>query len=43
VKPVIAALGRRGGGRGALMQGAGSEPAGAQPFVEAMFRLFSAS
>ena len=38
VKPVIAALGLRGGGRSALVQGAGTDPAGAGPFVEAVER-----
>jgi alanyl-tRNA synthetase len=42
MKPVIAALGLRGGGRQALVQGAGTDPAGAEPFVEAVARAFSA-
>jgi alanyl-tRNA synthetase len=42
VKPVIAALGLRGGGRQALVQGAGTDPARAEPFVEAVARAFSA-
>ncbi|MCX7030061.1 MAG: alanyl-tRNA editing protein [Spirochaetes bacterium] len=42
VKPVIAALGLRGGGRQGLVQGAGSDPAAAKPFVEAVARAFSA-
>lgn len=38
VKPVIAALGLRGGGRSGMMQGAGTDPAGADAFVEALER-----
>ena len=42
MKPVIAALGLRGGGRQALVQGAGTDPAGAEPFVEAVARALGA-
>jgi alanyl-tRNA synthetase len=42
VKPVIAALGLRGGGRGGLMQGAGADPSGALAFIEAVQRALSA-
>lgn len=38
VKPVIAALGLRGGGRSGFVQGAGPDPSGALPFVEAVER-----
>jgi alanyl-tRNA synthetase len=41
-KPVIAALGLRGGGRAGLVQGAGTDPAGAERFVEAVARSLSA-
>jgi alanyl-tRNA synthetase len=41
LKPAIAALGLRGGGRQALVQGAGSDPAAAEAFVEAVARAFS--
>jgi alanyl-tRNA synthetase len=42
LKPVIAALGLRGGGRQALVQGAGPDPSAAEAFVEAAARAFSA-
>jgi alanyl-tRNA synthetase len=42
MQPVISASGLRGGGRGALVQGAGTDPAGAEPFVEAVARALSA-
>jgi alanyl-tRNA synthetase len=42
VKPVLAALGLRGGGKAALVQGAGSDPAAAEPFVESVARTLSA-
>jgi alanyl-tRNA synthetase len=42
MKPVIAALGLRGGGRQALVQGAGADPAAAEPFTEAVARAFGA-
>ncbi len=38
VKPVIAALGLRGGGRSGFVQGAGPDPSGAPAFVEAVQR-----
>jgi alanyl-tRNA synthetase len=38
VKPVIAALGLRGGGRPGFVQGAGPDPSGALSFVEAVER-----
>jgi alanyl-tRNA synthetase len=42
VKPVLAALGLRGGGRPALVQGAGPDPAKAEAFLEAVARVLSA-
>jgi alanyl-tRNA synthetase len=42
VKPLLAALGLRGGGRPALVQGAGTDPAGAAAFVEAVERALRA-
>jgi alanyl-tRNA synthetase len=42
VKPVVAALGLRGGGRSALVQGAGPDPAKAEAFLEAVARALSA-
>jgi alanyl-tRNA synthetase len=42
VKPVIAALGLRGGGRAALVRGAGPDPAGAERFLEAVAKALSA-
>jgi alanyl-tRNA synthetase len=38
VKPVIAALGLRGGGRSGFVQGAGPDPSGAGTFIEAVER-----
>ncbi len=42
MKPLIAALGLRGGGRQALVQGAGADPSGAVPLVEAVARALGA-
>jgi alanyl-tRNA synthetase len=42
LKPVLAALGLRGGGKAALVRGAGSDPAAAEAFVEAAARALSA-
>jgi alanyl-tRNA synthetase len=42
MKPTIAGLGLRGGGRGALVQGAGTDPAGAERFLEAVARALGA-
>jgi alanyl-tRNA synthetase len=42
VKPVIAALGLRGGGKAAFVRGAGPDPSAAEPFVEAVARALSA-
>lgn len=40
--PVVAALGLRGGGRPALVQGAGPDPSAAEAFVEAAVRALGA-
>lgn len=42
LKPLVAALGLRGGGRPALVQGAGADPAAAEAFVEAVVRALGA-
>jgi len=42
VKPVLASLGLRGGGRPALVQGAGADADAAERFLEAVARMLSA-